>query len=198
VAETQTRGPYLLGGYCLGGVIALEMARQLTAAGENVELVVMLDTYNENATSHSGSLIKLPVRFLQNLWFHFANILSLRWKDQGKFLREKIDIEVSRLRIRLLRRAFGRKTRDNYRHLLIKKVNDEAALQYVPRPYVGRVAIIRPKGHFLGLADRSLGWSEVVRDGLEVHELPVYPRGMLVEPFCQRLAETLKLCLQDR
>jgi amino acid adenylation domain-containing protein len=198
VAETQTHGPYLLGGYCLGGVIALEMARQLTAAGESVELVVMLDTYNENATSHSGSLIKLPVRFFQNLWFHLANILSLRWKDQGKFLREKIDIEVSRLRIRLLRRAFGRKTRHNYRHLLIKKVNDEAALQYVPRPYVGRVAVIRPKGHFLGLADRSLGWSEVVRDGLEVHQLPVYPRGMLVEPFCQRLAETLNLCLQER
>jgi len=59
------------------------------------------------------------------------------------------------------------------------------------------VAVIRPKGHFLGLANASFGWSEIVRYGLELHQLPVYPKGMLVEPFCHLLAETLKLCLQD-
>ena len=57
--------------------------------------------------------------------------------------------------------------------------------------------IIRPKGNFLGLTSRSLGWSEVVvGGGLEIHELPVYPKGILVEPFCRLLAEALKLCLQ--
>jgi hypothetical protein len=32
---------------------------------------------------------------------------------------------------------------------------------------------------------------------LEVYELPVYPKGMLVEPFCQTLAGTLQNCLQN-
>jgi hypothetical protein len=32
---------------------------------------------------------------------------------------------------------------------------------------------------------------------LEIHELPVYPKGMLVEPFCRILAETLQNCLQN-
>ena len=203
VMIVQPHGPYLLGGYCLGGIIALEMAGQLCTAGEKVGLVAMLDTYNPCAISNSKLLPKLPVHFLQNLWFHAANIASLPWKDRGKFLGEKVDIELSRLRIRLqaagrlLWRACGWKTQNNYPHLVIKKVNDQAALQYLPQPYAGRVAVIRPKGHFLGLANASLGWSEIVSNGLELHQLPFYPKGMLVEPFCHLLAETLKLCLQD-
>jgi amino acid adenylation domain-containing protein len=39
----QPAGPYLLGGWSLGGVVAFEAARQLRAAGEAVDLLVMLD-----------------------------------------------------------------------------------------------------------------------------------------------------------
>lgn len=40
----QPKGPYLLGGFSGGGLTAYEMAHQLEAAGEQVALVVMLDT----------------------------------------------------------------------------------------------------------------------------------------------------------
>jgi hypothetical protein len=70
-------------------------------------------------------------------------------------------------------------------------------MQYVPRPYSGRVAVIRPKGSFWGLDHPSLGWGEVVRDGLEIREIPVYPKGMLIEPFVQMLAAELKVCLEN-
>jgi hypothetical protein len=59
------------------------------------------------------------------------------------------------------------------------------------------VAVIRPKGSFLGLSSSTLGWERVIRNGLEIYELPVYPKGMLVEPFCRTLAETLQNCLQN-
>jgi len=39
----QPKGPYFLGGWCYGGVVAHEMACQLEAAGEKVEHLVMLD-----------------------------------------------------------------------------------------------------------------------------------------------------------
>lgn len=45
VRRYQPQGPYALGGYSAGGCIALEMARQLVAAGEDVERVVMLDSW---------------------------------------------------------------------------------------------------------------------------------------------------------
>lgn len=39
----QPKGPYLLGGFCNGGVVVYEMARQLQAIGEAVDLVVVID-----------------------------------------------------------------------------------------------------------------------------------------------------------
>lgn len=44
VRDVRPHGPYALGGHCHGGLIALEMARQLQAEGERVEAVVMIDT----------------------------------------------------------------------------------------------------------------------------------------------------------
>ncbi len=48
IRTVQPTGPYLLGGYCLGGTVAYEMAQRLVAGGEKVAMVAMLDTYNFN------------------------------------------------------------------------------------------------------------------------------------------------------
>jgi acetoacetyl-CoA synthetase len=45
IKAVHPRGPYLLVGYSAGGLIALEMAQQLGIAGDDVPLVVLLDTY---------------------------------------------------------------------------------------------------------------------------------------------------------
>jgi hypothetical protein len=39
----QPEGPYLLGGFCSGGLVAYEMARQLHAQGQKVDLLVLMD-----------------------------------------------------------------------------------------------------------------------------------------------------------
>lgn len=44
IKTKQAEGPYYIGGFSLGGVIALEMAQQLSAQGEKINLVVMLDS----------------------------------------------------------------------------------------------------------------------------------------------------------
>jgi amino acid adenylation domain-containing protein len=41
----RPRGPYLLGGYCNGAFVALEMARQLRAAGERVDLTILVEAH---------------------------------------------------------------------------------------------------------------------------------------------------------
>jgi amino acid adenylation domain-containing protein len=197
----QAHGPYFIGGYCLGGLISFEIAQQLTAMGEKVELVVMLDTYNQASVSPSKLRVQLPFHILQNAWFHGAN--AIRAKDRKKFLSEKLDIALYRSGIRLragfhsLRRMAGLEAPNAYPHLIVKKVNDDAADRYIPSTYNGRVAVIRSQGSFLGLGSPTLGWNEVVRGRLEVYQLPVYPKGMLIEPFCLSLGETLRLCLRN-
>jgi hypothetical protein len=76
-------------------------------------------------------------------------------------------------------------------HVAIKRINDRAARRYVPRPYSGRVVLIRSTGSFLGFDSPSFGWSDVVRGELVVNELPIYPRGMLIEPYCHLLADAI-------
>jgi Thioesterase domain/Phosphopantetheine attachment site len=43
IRSPQSRGPYLLAGHCFGGIVAFEIARQLIASGEQVELLALLD-----------------------------------------------------------------------------------------------------------------------------------------------------------
>jgi thioesterase domain-containing protein len=49
IRAIQPGGPYRVGGHCNGGVIAFEIARQLTLAGETVEALVLLDASGRNA-----------------------------------------------------------------------------------------------------------------------------------------------------
>lgn len=41
--QIQPHGPYILGGFCLGGVVAYEVARQLEAAGADVRHVLLVE-----------------------------------------------------------------------------------------------------------------------------------------------------------
>ena len=44
IRSVQPRGPYYLGGFCLGGIVALEAARRLQESGELVDLVFMINS----------------------------------------------------------------------------------------------------------------------------------------------------------
>jgi thioesterase domain-containing protein len=57
--EEHPRGPWLLGGWSFGGLVALEMARRLEDAGEEVPLVALLDTAPPGPVA-SGSGPKEP------------------------------------------------------------------------------------------------------------------------------------------
>jgi hypothetical protein len=45
--------------------------------------------------------------------------------------------------------------------------------------------------------DSHIGWEGLAAEGMEVHEIPAYFRGILVEPFVKSLAEQLEACLKS-
>lgn len=63
----QPEGPYLLGGFCGGGLIAFEMARQLDEAGQTVDLLVLMEpgvgpllmTAGGAFVHHMGKMLRL-------------------------------------------------------------------------------------------------------------------------------------------
>ncbi len=51
IKRVQPKGPYIIGGECLGGIVAYELARQLIANGDEVALLILLDTYKPDIFS---------------------------------------------------------------------------------------------------------------------------------------------------
>jgi pimeloyl-ACP methyl ester carboxylesterase len=68
VREVEPQGPFILGGWCHGGVVAFEMARQLKRQGEKVDLVVMIGP---------PSLTSPRIRFLRDILSGIAHLLRL-------------------------------------------------------------------------------------------------------------------------
>lgn len=63
IRELQPHGPYYLIGYSLGGLVALEIAQRLTAHGEAVALLAMLEAYPHPRFLSLGKRVRL-VRLL--------------------------------------------------------------------------------------------------------------------------------------
>jgi pimeloyl-ACP methyl ester carboxylesterase len=62
IKNLQPRGPYILVGYSLGGLVVLEMAQRLLAHGEKIALLAMLDAYPHIRYLSLGQRIRLIAR----------------------------------------------------------------------------------------------------------------------------------------
>jgi surfactin family lipopeptide synthetase A len=88
----QPEGPYLLGGFCNGGLIVYEMARQLHAQGHQVEQLVLIDPMDPAPESRAyklvcqlGKLLRLNQQ-KQTDMFLLSRHLWLSWMHiRGKF-----------------------------------------------------------------------------------------------------------------
>jgi thioesterase domain-containing protein len=88
IVDAQPQGPYRLGGYCIGGLVAFEVARMLVAAGKKVEMVAMIDPPTVNARQSVQTLFSIldrvrpvggPVveRAIAWTWYCMARIESV-------------------------------------------------------------------------------------------------------------------------
>ena len=205
IQSIQPTGPYYLGGYCLGGTIAFEIAQQFKRAGESVALVAMLETYNIKSRPPVSATESIFHKF-QNVCFQVGNCL-LSGRDI-RFLTEKLRVELSRfkvhcdiLRSRLLDRF--RNGRVSYVHLRIQEAYHKFQAAYDPVAYDGKVTLFRSGVYYRGFDDPWFGWRDLATQGVEVVELPHYPHGSLNQPFVTALASALaarvnKTLIQDQ
>jgi thioesterase domain-containing protein len=86
IVQVQPQGPYLLGGFSGGGLIAYEMARQLIARGEKVLAVLMLDTPAREMPNFSlGDKLSMLVQDVQRDGFRaIARRLQARFAPDRK------------------------------------------------------------------------------------------------------------------
>ncbi|NOK32233.1 amino acid adenylation domain-containing protein [Corallococcus exercitus] len=83
VRAVQPQGPYLLGGWSFGGLVALEMSRQLQLTGEQVELLALMDSTVPTPQPR-------PAADPLGMLALFARTLGLPWQE--------LSLELDRLR----------------------------------------------------------------------------------------------------
>jgi amino acid adenylation domain-containing protein len=202
IRMVQPHGPYYLGGYCLGGTIALEMAQQLERLGERVAFVALLETYNIQIGPRNGWWLRC-VHAVQNTSYQLRNV-CLGAKGGGiLFLREKMQVEFTRFRVRLhvwyagLIDRLGLSTERTYDHIAVVQRTHGAQAAYRPSPYPGQLALFRPRVHFRGMSDPFFGWGDIAGGPLRVVELPNFPHGSLNTPFVSFVADRLRELMDE-
>jgi amino acid adenylation domain-containing protein len=192
----QPDGPYFLGGWSMGGVIAFEMARQLTAQGKSVAPLVLIDStiqtgrVKKNGWDDVSLLLALAQHhglFLDDGDHTSADLRSLNLDEQLEFLLEKgagynqfpLDIGVPQLR-----------------HLFeLFKVNVHASERYRPAKSEQQIILLQAADAPPGHAATVLRHWEKVAEVVEAQRLPGNHYSMLTEPNVTLLAEQINLYL---
>lgn len=196
----QPEGPYFLGGFCFGGLLALEVAEQLTAAGQEVALLVLIQTMHPEVMRFTpGTTI------FQRAWYRANKRISLELENLShgrkgyivERLRYSWDVICAQTAISV-DRLTGREHRNPsqlptlYILKLLEKVHWKAIAKWVPRPYQGKVVLFRASKQLSGLmADEYLGWKTLLNGNLEILEIPGHQQNLLRQPNVSYLANAL-------
>ena len=194
IRQVQPQGPYTLGGFSGGGITAYEMARQLEAAGETVEMVVMLDTplpVRPKLTAPDRALIKLA-----ELKRKGPAYLAEWWQSRTAWKQKLADGPAT-------------DAADAFHNAAIEAAFRRAVADYPLQPWNGRLVLFRPP---LDKHWKVTGGKWVSREreyvfhdnewtryapALEVYEVPGNHDSMVLEPNVRVLAAKLQALLPD-
>ncbi|RKH31694.1 hypothetical protein D7X12_38165 [Corallococcus sicarius] len=200
VRSVQPQGPYLLGGWSMGGVVAYEMARRLREAGEAVDLLALVDAHVPGLTKpspDSSSQARARIAFAHATASAFGQTPTLpddalaQGDDDamlGALLEEGLrarilDAHSGPAQLRALFRVF--------------QANLLALEHYVPQPYDGTALLLSASESAPGSTPlpRHRGWEGLVRGGLEVLDVPGSHHALMQDPHLQPLVERLREAL---
>ena len=201
IRALKPRGPYHLCGACTGGIVAYEMARQIVAAGEEVGILAMFDTF---AHSVLQSLPRKEFRrfriesTMERVAYHARNLLL----EPGRirYVRRKFRTISRRVNTRLwsIRRGMFERRGEALPPALrkVEEYNMLAIRRYRPGTYPGKITLFPPSDRSVGeYHDPQQGWGSLALGGVEIHHVTGNHLTMLSEPNVEVVAEKLAACL---
>ena len=191
------RGPYLLCGYSVAGLLAWEVAQQLHAMEQRVALLALLDTHVYNNPARPPERASTLERFSRRVEFHVDVLRSLPLKDRLAYIPRLL-----RARWRRGPRAAlpgtGRPEpaalRDEGRPPFWRMVLG-AGRAYIPRPYPGPLAVFLVKQHDLNLDIDPRRPGSLAAGRVEIHRVPGSHATFLTAPHVRVLAAIFRECL---
>jgi thioesterase domain-containing protein/acyl carrier protein len=207
IRQHQPRGPYYLGGYCFGGVVAYEMACQLEKAGEEAGLVVVVDASAPGFSREKGSLTMRQLwDFVINLPFWVRDFFQMNAAERGVVVRRRLKrigkavertvgipaemtpLEIIGDHVHVMEAPLHRRS--------LMELHMQAIMKYRTPVYSGRVTAFRVRR--MPLFSRhayDMGWSQVAKGGVDLRLVVGAHHNVMRPPYVQELARQIQECM---
>jgi amino acid adenylation domain-containing protein len=191
-------GPYALAGYSLGGIIAYEMANQLMAAGKEVKMLAMFDTYADLSTAKDAKAKRIVNKTLL-LLKQIGHTFVLLAEDPKRTIEYKSLILKRKIIKFFWKIAPGKDEKkegffayDNE----IDEASEKALRNYFLKPLNIAIELFRAKKRTFYMADfEFLGWKPFALKGVHVYEIPGEHNTIFAPPNDKEFAVVLQNCL---
>jgi acetoacetyl-CoA synthetase len=189
IRRVQPHGPYLLAGYSLGGLVTFEMAQRLTADGEKVALLAMLDSYPDIRYLSLQQRVRLVTRLTTR---RATNAMKL---PAGEAL--SLIVRPSRRRS-LAPRVSYQPPADMPVSPAMQRAREcaySALTRYKPRFYPGKIRFVRAATPTDFPADPTAVWSHLANE-FEVETVPGDHLGIMSTHY-DKLAAVISRYVQE-
>jgi thioesterase domain-containing protein/acyl carrier protein len=219
IRRVRPKGPYALGGWSFGGLVAFELAQRMRSAGETIALLALFDAVAPAPGAWSAERAPGDPAEGEEEEEEEDDASLIAWyaEDFARFFgRETPDARRPRLLTADELRRFDRDALLHYlhdiavavnglppgtgvdrirRYIEVYRTNHRAAARYRPQGvYPGPVTVFRAAAE---AADAALGWRAWVGGPLRIHDVPGTHETFIMEPNVPTLARQLRLCLDQ-
>jgi acyl-CoA synthetase (AMP-forming)/AMP-acid ligase II/thioesterase domain-containing protein/NADP-dependent 3-hydroxy acid dehydrogenase YdfG/acyl carrier protein len=203
----QPQEPYALGGECIGGILALEIGRQLQERGHKVALITMLDTGAPQKDTYARHLIRSQYKIFNHKLNQYINRAKKVFHSQEKNTVTNTENQLSNSSLEVIQQA-ALKGRKSYN---IKEKNFRVSLMFrhQPKLYDGNITLLLNEARFherytektgpewtdhIYKNDSSLGWRKIVKQGVEIQVVPGNHNSYIRE-YSRETAKILQSCI---
>ncbi|WP_341530410.1 amino acid adenylation domain-containing protein [Nostoc sp. UHCC 0302] len=202
IRTVQPKGPYLLGGWCYGGVIAFEIAQQLQKQNETVDLLVVIDailpkTIIQPTKDDDAKLVLRLAEAIKN-WFgiefavSYTELRDLPIDEQFHLLFSKANLKIS-----------DAEMEQHLQSYKLFKAHIQAMRNYTPQIYPHQITLLKAsdiiahdfESQEFHTDDPLLGWGKCSQQPINMIEIPGNHFSIFSEPYVQELANKLKKSL---
>ena len=194
----QPNGPYFLGGFSAGALIAFEMAQQLRKQAQEIGLLILLDpsepgnlefgVHSKSTDQSSQAKLAAITSFILRRW---VDLRYLKFKEKLMYVLARTKDRVERAQIAFYF-SIGRRLPPYVRQIYALNILYQIRQEYRPQTYPGHVVLFKTKQNS---PDCHATWGRLAAGGLQVHEITSEHLEIFDEPYLQSWVKQFASCL---
>lgn len=162
IRSVQRNGPYRLGGFSAGGVVAFEMARQLRKSGDEIDILLLLDTQIGSPDDMGAAAPDFGAaqRWRRKLLLNLRGVWRTNWRVFAGY-----KIRNWRMSFHLWQHRRGSRRLNPWEAFML------ALRHYRPEAYDGDAILFRARNQLVRYPEPTFGWGPLIRGELRIVDI---------------------------